>query len=53
MSAKARVTVAVYHIDGLMQYCSISIVNALEILHSCSKGIGKKVKTRNEIALHN
>ena len=51
MSAKARMTVAVYHIDGLVQYCSIPIANALQILQSCTKRIGKKMKTRNENAI--
>ena len=26
-----------YHIDGLVQDCSVSIANALELLKSCTK----------------
>ena len=28
---------SVYHIDGLVQDCSNSIANALELLQSCTK----------------
>ena len=29
--------VLIWHIDGLVQDCSISIANALELLQSCAK----------------
>ena len=36
-SLKLRYKIFEMHIDGLVQDCSISIANALEILQSCIK----------------
>ena len=34
---KGLVMQKLFHIDGLVQYCSISIANVLEILQSCTE----------------
>ena len=38
-----------FHIDGLVQDCSISIANALEILLSCTKPWIYSTEMNNEI----
>ena len=41
------------HVDGLVQYCSISIANALDILQSCTKlSIYDKAETKPSKAVY-